>query len=115
MARVLFLIVGLTVAAHEVRADWAGLRLGGDETEVLAQVGEPLMSNFSRGWATWIYDDGGYVAFEAGRAVYWQVPRSVAAASSGKSPSRDVGQLPAPAAAPARRADPEVAVPSEGS
>ena len=114
MARVLFLIVGLTLAVCAVRADWAGLRLGGDEAEVLAQVGDPLMSNVSRGWATWIYDDGGYIAFEAGRAVYWQVPRSVAALSLEKSPLSGAGPLPTTALAPVRRAGLGGTVPSEG-
>lgn len=101
----------LVLAPVAVRAAWADLRIGVTEDSVVSQVGEPLFCNFSRGWATWIYDTGGYVAFESGRVVYWRVPRDAVAAAVGApagdavpptaSPRLAPSAAPAPAPAPA--------------
>lgn len=102
----------LVLAPVAVHATWADLRIGVTEGSVVSQVGEPLFCNFSRGWATWIYDAGGYVAFESGRVVYWRVPRDAVAAAvtapEGDAVAPTVPPRLAPSSAPAAAPKPRL-------
>lgn len=71
-----FVIIAVIVALQtSLPAAWRDLQPGFDAEKTIAAVGRPLLISKSRGYETWIYDRGGYAAFEGGSLVYWTPPK----------------------------------------
>lgn len=76
MKRLCVIFLLLAASAH---AGWPDLKAGLDPEAVARAVGQPLLQSAGHGgrYATWTYDQGGFVMFHQGRVTFWQAPREV--------------------------------------
>ncbi len=72
-----FVVIALLLVAS-ARADWRGVKEGLGPQAVINHVGRPLIESRVRHGllVTWTYDNGGYILFENGRVLYWQMPQA---------------------------------------
>jgi hypothetical protein len=69
-------LLAFALLAGAVRADWAELKVGMDQSAALQCVGMPLLQNRGRGGAeVWTYDRRGHIQFQSGRVCAFEASK----------------------------------------